>query len=152
MITKDEILKVQEKWGNGIIKIGEIYNNGGDYESEAIQFIDRLYSYNFEYVLFKPTLASDKQFRLDKIGALSYFIGGNKRYVEDSGFAVKGWKSIRQQNAGIKIFADYAICMGNYFFGSENNEDLKVEYTMAFKKIDGNLKIILHDSHLPYKK
>ena len=41
MITKDEILKVQENWGNGIIKIGEIYNNGGDYESEANQFILR---------------------------------------------------------------------------------------------------------------
>ena len=42
--------------------------------------------------------------------------------------------------------------MGNYFFGLENEEELKVEYTIILKKIDENLKIILHDSHLPYKK
>ena len=42
--------------------------------------------------------------------------------------------------------------MGNYFFGLDDSEDLKVEYTIVLKKIDGVLKMILHDSHLPYQK
>ena len=48
--------------------------------------------------------------------------------------------------------SDCAICMGNYFFGMEGEEDLKVEYTIVLKKINGTLKMILHDSHLPYQK
>ena len=47
---------------------------------------------------------------------------------------------------------DCAICMGNYFFSLQNEDDLKVEYSIILRKIDGMLKIILHDSHLPYQK
>ena len=42
--------------------------------------------------------------------------------------------------------------MGNYFFSKSNEDDLMVEYTIVLKKIAGELKIILHDSHLPYQK
>jgi len=42
--------------------------------------------------------------------------------------------------------------MGNYFF--TNNEGvLKVEFSFVYKKDQNDkLRIILHDSHLPYKK
>ncbi len=30
-------------------------------------------------------------------------------------------------------------------------KDLKVEYTIVLKKINGVLKMILHDSHLPFQ-
>ena len=152
MIKKEEILNFQKEWGNGIVSIGNTFKNGGDYASEAKDFINKLYAYETEEVLFKPTLASDTQFRLDKISALSYFIGKNNNHKEDSGFAIKGWNSVRWENAGIKILSDCAICMGNYFFGLDDSEDLKVEYTIVLKKIDGVLKMILHDSHLPYQK
>tara|TARA_B100000902_G_scaffold183065_1_gene175819 strand:+ start:5242 stop:5700 length:459 start_codon:yes stop_codon:yes gene_type:complete len=152
MINKKEILNFQQEWGDGIIRISKKYKSNGNYELEAKEFIKTLYSYETEPVFFKPTLASDNQFRLDKISALSYFIGDNPDYLEDEGFAIKEWNSVRWENVGIKIFENYAICMGNYFFGMENSSELKVEYTIIIKKINGVLKLILHDSHLPFQK
>ena len=77
-------------------------------------------------------------------------MGNNLNFSEDKGFAIKGWNSVRWENAGIKINSEYAICMGNYFFGIKGTEELKVEYSIILKNIDGKLKLILHDSHLPY--
>lgn len=151
MITKEDIIEFQNKWGDGIISISNTFKNNGDYIGEAKEFISNLYAYESEDVLFKPTLAADNQFRLDKVAALSYFVGGNPIFAEDSGFAIKGWSTVKWENAGIKITTDGAICMGNYYFGMENVADLKVEYSIVLKKIDGVLKIILHDSHLPYQ-
>ena len=51
-----------------------------------------------------------------------------------------------------KIYSDIAVCMGNYFFSIDNSEQLKVEFTIVLKIIDGKLKLILHDSHLPFQK
>ena len=152
MIKKEEVLEFQKLWGDGIISISNTFKKNGDYHSEAKEFIAQLYSYESEIAFFKPTLASETQFRLDNVSALSYFIGNNSKYAEDSGFAIKGWNSVRWENIGIKIMQDCAICMGNYLFGIKNQEDLKVEYTIVLKKINGSLKIILHDSHLPYQK
>ena len=152
MITIEKVLDLQKRCGEGIVNIGKTFDQSGDYKKEAITFIKDLYAYETENVLFKPTLASDTQFRLDKDAALSYFIGGNSIFSEDKGFAIKLWCDVKWENAGIKIIDDIAICMGNYFFISHNQEDLKVEYTMVFKNISGSLKIILHDSHLPYQK
>lgn len=152
MITKEEVLGFQKEWGDGIVSISTAFKNGGNHTVEAIEFIKRLYAYESEQVFFKPTLAADVQFRLDKVGALSYFVGSNPDFSEDSGFAIKGWNRVRWENAGIKILEECAVCMGNYFFGMEGKEDLKVEYTIVLKKIDGTLKIMLHDSHLPYQK
>ena len=86
---------------DGLLKIGFIHKENGDYINEASNFINRLYDFNNGNVLFKPTLASQQQFRLNK-AALSYFIGGNKDFDEDTGFALKGWKSVRFENIGIK--------------------------------------------------
>lgn len=151
MITEQQVLKFQHDWGHGIINIGKIFLNNGDYVNEAEAFINKFYAYSSESVLFKPTLASKVQFRLDKQSALSYFVGGNSSYSEDSGFAIKGWTKIRWENAGIKILGDCAICMGNYFFKEKNNDELKVEFTIILKNINGKLMLVLHDSHLPYK-
>ena len=102
-------------------------------------------------VLFKPTLASVQQFRLTKVAALSYFIGGNSNFDEDNGFALLGWKAVRFENIGIKIEGNIAIAMGNYFFQKEDNSEVKVEYTFVYKKDDSRkLYIILHDSHFPF--
>ena len=151
MLNEKEVLDFQKDWGDGIVSIGNTYHCGGDYKNESLDFINKLYAYSNEKVFFKPTLASEVQFRLDIESALSYFIGENESFPEDSGFAIKGWSSVRWQNIGVKIIKDIAICMGNYFF-MKNDEELKVEYTIILKKINGNLKMILHDSHLPYSQ
>ena len=135
-----------------MLRIADSHLNHNDYVKEAEEFIEELYGYNIRKVLFKPTLASDNQFRLDRQAALSYFVGGNKNYSEDQGFALKGWESVRWENVGVHVLSDSAIAMGNYYFVNHNGE-LKVEFSFVYQKDDlGVLKIILHDSHFPYQK
>ena len=41
--------------------------------------------------------------------------------------------------------------MGNYYF-TNNEGTIKVEFSFVYKKDNnGDLRIILHDSHLPYQ-
>ena len=151
MITKEEVLSVQKQWSDGLLNIGRLYSEKGDCNQEATNYLSELYGFHIGEVLFKPTLASVQQFRLTKEAALSYFIGGNSNFDEDSGFALLGWKAVRFENIGIKIEGNIAIAMGNYFFQKEDDSEVKVEYTFVYKKDDsGKLYIILHDSHFPY--
>ncbi|MGB6300971.1 MAG: hypothetical protein WBF90_33015, partial [Rivularia sp. (in: cyanobacteria)] len=72
-ITREEIIEAQNTWGNAIVAIGEASQNGGDFEGLAEETVDDLYAYDEGNVLFKPTLASEQQFRLTEEDALSYF-------------------------------------------------------------------------------
>lgn len=151
-ITDKEITDVQKEWGEGIISIGKVHLQNGDYKTAATEHINNFYNYQEGSVLFKPTLASEKQFRTDFQGALSYFIGGDEDYPEDHGFAINPWISVRWENIGTKLFGNAAVAMGNYYFTpTKGSDEVKVEYSFAYvKNEEGKLKIILHDSHLPY--
>ena len=152
MITEKEVISAQKYWSDGLIKISNNHKNNLDYISQAINHIDRLYDYADGKVLFKPTLARDIQFRNTKEGALSYFVANNDDFPEDNGFALKGWTDVRWKNSGIQIFDNIAIAMGNYFV-TNNDGTIMVEFSFVYRKDDqGNLKIILHDSHLPFQK
>ncbi len=152
LITEKEVSDAQKAWGDGIVKIGKVYLENGDYKSTATEHLNEFYNYQEGTVLFKPTLASVKQFRTDLPGALSYFIGGNKNYPEDHGFAIKPWSAVRWENIGTKVIGNMAIAMGNYYFTpAKGGEEVKVEFSFVYTKNKvGKLKIILHDSHLPY--
>ena len=65
MITEEHILEAQKKWGEGIINIGRVFLEKGDHKAAAEHHINTFYNYQEGKVLFKPTLASIKQFRLD---------------------------------------------------------------------------------------
>ncbi|WP_421919568.1 phosphoribosyl-AMP cyclohydrolase [Marinifilum sp.] len=151
-ISEQEVLEVQKIWGEGIVKIGKVYSEKGDYKAAAKKHIADLYGYNLGTVLFKPTLAAEKQFRTTEEGALSYFVGHNENYPEDHGFAIKPWTNVRWESTGIKTEGNMAIAMGNYFFTpAGGGDEVKVEYTFAYTKdSNGKLRIILHGSHLPY--
>ena len=151
MITKEEVLSVQKQWSVGLLNIGKLYKEEGAYKQAAENYLAELYGFHIGEVLFKPTLASKHQFRLTKEAALSYFIGGDSDFTEDTGFALKGWTGVRFENIGIKIEGNIAIAMGNYFFQQVDEKEVKVEYTFIYKKdAVGKLHIILHDSHFPY--
>lgn len=152
-ITEQDVLDAQKAWGEGIVKIGEVFQAEGDYKAAATEHINDFYHYQEGTVLFKPTLASEVQFRTDFQGALSYFIGGDDAYSEDHGFAIKPWNNVRWENVGTKIFDDVAMAMGNYYFTpAKGGDEVKVEYSFVYvKNENGQLKIILHDSHLPYQ-
>ena len=45
MITKQEIIKAQKEWGDGIVAIGKAYSNEKDYRKIALDFVDNFYAY-----------------------------------------------------------------------------------------------------------
>ncbi|WP_216830584.1 hypothetical protein [Alkalihalobacterium elongatum] len=150
VITEEEVLEFQQSWGEGIVHIGEVYSEGGDYEAAATEHIERFYGYDMSEVLFKPTLAREERFRGTFESALSYFIGGD--IAEDKGFAITPWSDVRWENEGVLIEGNKAVSMGVYYFTPANGgEPVEVEYTFTFKKnTDGDMKIVLHSSHLPF--
>lgn len=152
-ITEAEVVNAQTAWGNGIVRIGQIHKDSGDYVTAAKDHIQTFYGYDLGSVLFKPTLAAQKQFRNSFDAALSYFVGGNESYPEDKGFALKGWTKIRWENAGIiNNNCKMAVAMGNYYFTPpDGSADVKVEYTFAYvKDRNNNLKIAVHQSSVPF--
>ncbi|WP_299365413.1 phosphoribosyl-AMP cyclohydrolase [Winogradskyella sp.] len=151
-ITESEVVKAQEEWGAGIVKIGKVYSEGGNYKQAAIEHIQNLYGYDLSSVLFKPTLASEEQFRGTFDAALSYFVGGNETYQEDKGFALAPYTKVRWENSGIiNNSCNMAIAMGNYYFTKTDGEEVKVEYTLGYiKDATGKLRIVVHKSALPY--
>ena len=148
--TEFEIIKSQELWAQNVIEIGNLYINNEDYKSRASVFVKQFYAFDVGDVLFKPTLASEKQFRNSYDDALSYFIGGH--ISEDKGFALKPWKKINFDERKIIILNEFALSMGNYFFQSvDGEEEVKVEFTFGYvKDKDNNLLINLHHSSIPY--
>jgi len=148
-----EIEKVQQKWGDGIVKIGKLKDTIKECRMFTLNFISKMYDYDEGMVQFKPTKAADSQFRGDIKAALSYFIGSDTDFEEDGGFALNPWIKVEFENNSINIIDDIAIAMGNYFFTDNSGSKTKVEYSFVYKKNDeGDLKIILHHSSLPFVK
>jgi hypothetical protein len=148
-ITEAQVVAAQQTWGNGIVAISSTHSSGGDYTARATQHINELYAYGMTDVMFKPTLAADDQFRETFPEALDYFVG--KEGTEDSGFAIKGWTNTRWESNGIYTDGDSAMAMGNYYFTGPDGNETKVEYTFGYVlDEDGDLRINLHHSSLPY--
>ena len=150
-ITREEVVEAQKAWSDALVDLGKKYTDGQDYRQAAKTLLDDLYAYQTGQVLFKPTKAADIRFRTTKEGALSYFVGHNKNFPEDKGFALKPWTDVRFKNAGVYINGDVAMAMGKYFFTPLKGNVVKVEYAFGYvKDHEGKLKIILHHSSLPY--
>lgn len=155
-ITEAEVKAAQQAWGQALINISAAYSTGGQAQAEKVarQVLDAAYGYNLGAVLFKPTLANGKQtFRTDYDGALAYFVGGNKTYANDSGFALKGWHGYDFTNAGVYINGDLAMTMGHVMLTDKAGKVTMVDKTWGFKKDEqGALRIVLHHSSLPYSQ
>jgi len=155
-ITEGEVNAAQQAWCDGLVKIGKDYREGGDYKAVAGQLINDLYDYQEGKVFFKPTLAFGKNtFRSTQEGALSYFVGGNKNFPEDTGFALKQWVKVRYDNNaadnGIQIHGDIAVTMGNVYLTNAEGEEVMVDKTFVFRKCkDGKLRLCAHKSALPF--
>jgi hypothetical protein len=150
-IRVEEIENAQKVWAVRIVEIGKVFLRNGDYKSVAKSLLDDLYGYQEGTVLFKPTKASEQQFRLNAESALSYFVGDNPNFPEDKGFALQPWKNVRFENAGLICKKNHALVMGNYYFTDTRANEVKVEYTFGyFMNKNGDIKINLHHSSLPY--
>ena len=116
-----------------------------------MNFINNHYDFDFGDVLFKPTKASEKQFRNNNKSALSYFIGSDNDFAEDKGFALNPWVMVEFKNESINIYDNIATAMGNYFFTDPRGEKNKVEFSFVYKKNkEGEIKIVLHHSSFPF--
>ena len=152
MITKEQLVHAQSEWGKGVVKIGSLKDHREECEGYTSEFLDRLYAFDLGPVLFKPTKCAIEQFRPKKAQALSYFIAGVSRVCEeDMGFALNPWTAVRFENASLILEEERALAMGNYFFTNLEGEEVKVEYTFAYRLIEGQLKIDVHHSSFPYK-
>merc|ERR1719190_254666 len=158
-LTKEDVIAVQNAWANAIKRISRTYKDKGDYVKAAADAAGALYAYGKGNVLFKPTKASEHQFRPTPADAMSYFVGCkavDNGYAEDGGFAInggKGWSDCVYDNHQIELKGDVAIAMGNYYFTcATTGEKSKVEYTFGYQRCDdGKVRIFLHHSSVPYK-
>ncbi len=156
-LTVQQVNAAQQAWCDSLVNIAKTYAAGGDYKSVATAVLSNQYNYDYGTVLFNPTLAFGEQtFRLDKEGAAAYFIGGNPKYPNDAGFALKPWVSCRYTNAGggsgVLIDGDIAATMGNVFLTDTSGKETMVDKFFAFKRgADGKLRIVVHKSALPYQ-
>lgn len=150
-ITQEEILQAQKDWGDAVVMMGKAYGNNAAYQVLAENIVDALYAYDEGPVLFKPTKAANKQFRLTEDEATSYFVKGI--VPEDQGFALQPWSKVRFENSKIAIDSDSAVAIGNYYFtNARTGKEIKVEYTFGYQKANsGRLLINLHHSSLPYQ-
>lgn len=153
-ISEAEVLAAQKAWGDALVRISRDHEQGGFEKARATasEVIDGAYGYQMGPVLFKPTLTTAPQtFRTTREGALAYFVGSDKAYPQDSGFALKGWRQVEVLNKGIHIHGDVAMTMGNVIITDKDGKRTTVDKTWAYKKDDkGALRIVLHHSSLPY--
>jgi hypothetical protein len=136
-VTEAEVLAAQKAWGDALVQTA---------------VLDAAYGYKHGPVLFKPTLTVAPQtFRHTKEGALAYFVGGNKAFPKDDGFALKGWRSVEVANDAIILEGDVAMTQGNVMLTNAKGEKTTVDKTWVYRKDDeGKLRIVVHHSSLPF--
>ena len=154
-INEGTLDQARRDWGLGILNISEAYESSGIGKAREVanEFLDNLYGFEFGPVLFKPTLSGgSKTFRPSKEGALSYFIGENPNYPNDTGFGIKYWRKVDSDTSAIFIEENVAMWIGWVTLVNNNGDEVKVDKSWGYRKDDnGRLKIVLHHSSLPYE-
>ncbi|HJM71238.1 MAG TPA: hypothetical protein QF857_02860 [Gammaproteobacteria bacterium] len=139
-MSSNQIDDFINSWKDGVIEIGRVYLEGGDYEKCAVKFISSHYAFDSEEVLFKPTFTKELIFRNSKDLALSYFITGD--IAEDNGFALKPWGKIKLEELNTIEENNFIVAMGTLNLRPVNMEEItKVAFTFLLINVDGSLKI-----------
>jgi len=159
-VSLAEVEAAQKLWADSIASISKVYADKGDYVAAAGEAAGKLYGYGKSDVLFKPTKATKNPFRPTAEDAMSYFVGAeamsNDAFKgEDAGFAInggRGWKNVVFRNHKIDLNGPTAQAMGDYVFtDATSGDEVRVEYTFGYKRNDdGNVRIYLHHSSVPY--
>ena len=153
-ITAAEVQEAQRAWGDALVAISTEYERNGRAAAARLagQVLDSAYGYNLGNVLFKPTLTTNPQtFRPSREGALSYFVGGDRNFPSDSGFALKGWRSVNVDTRKIFLSGATAMSMGKVSMTDAKGNITTVDKTWGYVRgSDGKLRIVLHHSSLPY--
>ena len=144
-MSSNQIEHFLNSWKDGVLEIGRVYVEGGDYEKCAEKFISSHYAFDNEEVLFKPTFTKEVIFRNSKELALSYFIGGD--IPEDNGFALKPWERIKLEELNAIEENNLIVAMGTLSMKPVNmEENTMIAFTFLLINIDDSLKIKVHHS------
>ena len=144
-MSSDQIKNFLNSWKNGVIEIGRVYLEGGDYEKCAEKFLSSHYAFDQEEVLFKPTFTREVIFRNSKDSALSYFIKGD--VAEDNGFALKPWEDIKLEELNTIEENNLMVAMGILSFKPVDIDEITmVAFTFLLVIVDESLKIKVHHS------
>lgn len=153
-ITAAEVEEAQRAWCGALVAIATEGDTKGLPAAKALagKVLDSTYAYDMGPVLFKPTLTVAPQtFRTTRDGALAYFVGDDKNYPSDGGFALKHWRKCESKHAGILITGNSAMSMGNVSIWDDKGAMTMVDKTKVYVRgSDGKLRIVLHHSSLPY--
>ncbi|HEY0972965.1 MAG TPA: hypothetical protein VGE57_00565 [Solimonas sp.] len=153
-ITEADVLAAQRAWGAAVVQIATEYDTQGLAKAKATAdaVLDSAYAYQYGPVLFKPTLAAMPQnIRTTKEGALAYFVGDDKSFPDDKGFALKSWRKVEFKNAAIQLHGDTALSIGNVSFTDKTGKVTTVDKSFGYVRDDqGALRIVLHHSSLPF--
>lgn len=155
MITEEELAQARIAWGNGKIAISKAFEEDGIEAARRVAstHLDSVYGYDLGPVLFKPTMASGAQtFRPTKDGALAYFCGHSDEYPLDTGFAIRGWRSMTSETSATFIEGTVAMWMGWVTLTDRDGKITTVDKSFGYKKDDsGALRLVLHHSSLPFQ-
>ena len=144
-MTLDQIKFFLTSWKDGVIEIGRVYLEGGDYEKYAEKFISSHYAFDNGDVLFKPTFTKEVIFRNSKDLALSYFIKGD--IAEDNGFALRPWEEITLEELNTIEEDGSIVAMGTLNFKPIDADEMtKVAFTFLLINVGDTLKIKVHHS------
>ncbi|REG82828.1 hypothetical protein [Marinomonas pollencensis] len=153
MFTKEMAYTALQTWCDNVVKVGKVYAEGGDAQAVSLQVLSDNYDYDNGHVLFKPTQTFGEQtFRPTKEGALSYFVGGNSEFPNDKGFKLKPWVKVWYSKEDLILHNDLAIVQCNVHFIGSDDSHIFVNKSFVFRECDdGKVRIILHQSSLPYQ-
>ena len=153
-IDETELAEARAAWGDGLVAISKAFDDSGiDGAREmAGGLLDSLYGFEFGPILFKPTLSGGgRTFRTDREGTLSYFIGHDPNFPQDTGFGLKSWREVTSETSSFFIEGDIAMWMGWVTFTDRDGNVVKVDKSFGYRRaVDGSLKLVLHHSSLPY--
>jgi hypothetical protein len=154
-LSEREVHDAQRGWCQALVEISVRHREQGiEAAREYAEFvIDNAYGYQLGPVLFKPTLAVVPQtFRTTRAGALSYFVGGDADYPQDSGFALKDWVACEPDTAAVWIAGTVAMTLGKVHFRNIDGDTVSVDKTWGFVLDDaGVIRIMAHHSSLEYQ-
>ena len=134
------------------MQISRTYEDQGAQRAKEVArtVVDQAYGYHFGPVLFKPTLTSGAQtFRPTREGALSYFVGGDPAFPQDSGFALKHWRKVEMNNTAMQVQGSTAQVMSKVRLTDRSGAVTEVDKTWGYRRDEaGKLRIVIHHSSL----
>ncbi|WP_230770759.1 hypothetical protein [Sphingomonas sp. Leaf4] len=153
MFTDQMVHATLQTWCDNVVAVGKVHSDSGDVHAFATQVLSDNYDYGAGKVLFKPTLTHGAQtFRPTKAGALSYFVGGDPEFPDDKGFKLKPWVKVWYNKLDYVLHGDIAIVQCNVHFIGADDSHIFVNKSFVFKECgDGKVRIVLHQSSLPYQ-